>query len=295
MNGKEERHMLVGNDGTRAGLDPQAPDGKGWICKPCSIGPYTGAKREPVLRLVDVEKTLDGRKVLDGITIAVPRGQSTAIIGLSGAGKSLLLKHMIGLMKPDRGQVLLDGIDINRLTRQGLYETRKRFGMLFQSGALFDSLTVFENVAFPLREKTDMPEAKIREKVRGILRKVGLEKAEEKFPDELSGGMVRRVALARAVVMDPEIILFDEPTTGLDPIIRNSILNLICRTYHEHHFTMVMISHDLPDIFQWCHHVAVVHGGKVVEVGTPEEIRNSVTPLVRQLVDGDIAGPVQMM
>jgi len=287
--------MRAGNDGTRAGLDPQTPDAKEWLCKPCSVGPYTGAKREPVLRLIDVEKTLDGRKVLDGITIAVPRGQITAIIGLSGAGKSLLLKHMIGLMRPDRGQVLLDGVDINRLTRQGLYEARKRFGMLFQSGALFDSLTVFENVAFPLRERTDMPEGEIREKVRGILRKVGLEKAEEKFPDELSGGMVRRVALARAMVMDPEIILFDEPTTGLDPIIRNSILNLICRTYHEHHFTMVMISHDLPDIFQWCHHVAVVHDGRVIEVGTPEEIRNSGTPIVRQLVDGDITGPIQLM
>jgi len=285
--------MQVGNDGIRAEPDTRAPEE--WICKPCSVGPYTGAKREPVFRLVGVEKTLDGRKVLDGVTLAIPRGQITAIIGLSGAGKSLLLKHMIGLMKPDRGQVLLDGVDINRLTREGLYETRKRFGMLFQGGALFDSLTVFENVAFPLREKTDMPEGEIRGKVRAILRKVGLEKAEEKFPDELSGGMVRRAALARAVVMDPEIILFDEPTTGLDPIIRNSILNLICRTYHEHHFTMVMISHDLPDIFQWCHHVAVVHGGKVVEVGTPEEIRGSVTPFVRQLVDGDIAGPVPMM
>lgn len=287
--------MRVENGGTRAEHEPQAPDGKDWICKPCSVGPYTGAKREPALRLIDVEKTLDGRKVLDGITIEIPRSQITAIIGLSGAGKSLLLKHMIGLMKPDRGQVFIDGIDINRLTRQGLYEARKRFGMLFQSGALFDSLTVFENVAFPLREKTDMPDGEIREKVRGILRKVGLETAEEKFPDELSGGMVRRVALARAVVMDPEIILFDEPTTGLDPIIRNSILNLICRTYHEHHFTMVMISHDLPDIFQWCHNVVVVHNGKVVEAGTPDGIRNSVDPFVRQLVDGDIAGPVQLM
>jgi phospholipid/cholesterol/gamma-HCH transport system ATP-binding protein len=245
--------------------------------------------------LIDVEKTLDGRKVLDGVTLEIPRSQITAIIGLSGAGKSLLLKHMIGLMKPDRGQVLLDGVDINRLSREGLYEARKRFGMLFQTGALFDSLTVFENVAFPLREKTDMPERELREKVRRILRHVGLENAEEKFPDELSGGMVRRVALARAVVMDPEIILFDEPTTGLDPIIRNSILHLICRTYHEHHFTMVMISHDLPDIFQWCQHVVVVHEGKVVEVGTPGEIRNSVDPFVRQLVDGDIAGPVQLM
>lgn len=287
--------MRVENDGFGAEPDTETLDGKEWVCKPCSIKAYTGEKREPILRLIDVEKTFDGRKVLDDITIAVPRGQITAIIGLSGAGKSLLLKHMIGLMRPDRGQVLLDGVDINRLTRRGLYEVRNRFGMLFQNGALFDSLTVFENVAFPLREKTALPEGEIREKVRGILQKVGLEKAEEKFPDELSGGMVRRAALARAVVMDPEIILFDEPTTGLDPIMRNSILNLVCRTYHEHHFTMVMISHDLPDIFQWCHHVAVVHGGKVVEVGTPEEIQNSVTPFVRQLVDGDITGPVQVM
>lgn len=287
--------MQGGSDGIRDGLDPQATDGNEWLCKPCHVGPYTGPKREPVLRLIDVEKTLDGRKVLNGVTLDIPRGQITAIIGLSGAGKSLLLKHMIGLMKPDRGQVLLDGVDVNRLTRRGLSEARKRFGMLFQGGALFDSLTVFENVAFPLRGKTGMPEREIREKVRGILGKVGLEKAAEKFPDELSGGMVRRAALARAVVMDPEIILFDEPTTGLDPIIRNSILNLICQTYHEHHFTMVMVSHDLPDIFQRVQHVAVVHDGRVVEVGMPEEIQHSVTPFVRQLVDGDIAGPVQLM
>jgi phospholipid/cholesterol/gamma-HCH transport system ATP-binding protein len=156
-------------------------------------------------------------------------------------------------------------------------------------------MNVFENVAFPLREKTELTEGEIREKVRGILRKVGLEASEEKFPDELSGGMVRRAALARAVVMDPEIILFDEPTTGLDPIIRNSILNLVCRTYHEHHFTMVMISHDLPDIFHWCHHVVVVHNGKVVEVGKPGEIRDSANPFVRQLVEGDITGPLQLM
>ena len=287
--------MNTGTEGNRTERERDDRGGEERICTPCSIEADTEAIHDPVLRLIDVEKTLDGRKVLDGVTIDVPRGRIMAIIGLSGAGKSLLLKHMIGLMKPDRGQVLLDGVDINGLTRRELYEVRKRFGMLFQSGALFDSLTVFENVAFPLREKTEMPDGEIREKVRGILRRVGLEKAGEKYPDELSGGMVRRAALARAMVMDPEIILFDEPTTGLDPIIRNSILNLICRTYQEHHFTMVMISHDLPDIFQWCHHVAVVHEGKVIEVGTPDEIRNSGTPFVRQLVDGDIAGPVQLM
>lgn len=249
---------------------------------------------EPILRLVGVEKAFEGKKVLDGVTLDIPRERITAIIGLSGAGKSVLLKHMIGLLKPDRGQVIVDGADINRLSKKELYEVRRRFGMLFQSGALFDSLTVFENVAFPLREKTKMAEGEIREKVLRILRTVGLEGASEKYPDELSGGMVRRVALARAVVLDPEIILFDEPTTGLDPIIRNSILNLFRRAYEENRFTMVMVSHDIPDIFQYCHHVVVVNNGKVVEVGAPEDVRNSSDPFVRQLVDGVVEGPIQL-
>ncbi|MBE0604436.1 MAG: ATP-binding cassette domain-containing protein [Deltaproteobacteria bacterium] len=247
-----------------------------------------------MLRLVGVEKAFEGKKVLDGVTLDIPRERITAIIGLSGAGKSVLLKHMIGLLKPDRGQVIVDGADINRLSKKELYEVRRRFGMLFQSGALFDSLTVFENVAFPLREKTKMAEGEIREKVLRILRTVGLEGASEKYPDELSGGMVRRVALARAVVLDPEIILFDEPTTGLDPIIRNSILNLFRRAYEENRFTMVMVSHDIPDIFQYCHHVVVVNNGKVVEVGAPEDVRNSSDPFVRQLVDGVVEGPIQL-
>ncbi len=264
-------------------------------CEPCSVGPPGDPEGEPILRLEGVETVLEGKKVLDHIDLDVPRNRITAIIGLSGAGKSVLLRHMIGLMKPDRGRVLLDGADLMKYSRKELFEVRKRFGMLFQSGALFDSLDVFENVAFPLREKTNLDETGIRERVRVILRKVGLEGSEEKFPDELSGGMVRRVALARAMVMDPEIILLDEPTTGLDPIIRNSILNLICRTYQDHKFTMVMISHDIPDIFHWCHHVVVVHGGKVIEAGSPEAVRNSTNPFVRQLVEGDIHGPVQLM
>jgi phospholipid/cholesterol/gamma-HCH transport system ATP-binding protein len=264
-------------------------------CEPCSVGPPGEAEGAPIVRLVGVDKILDGKKVLDNIDLDIPRNRITAIIGLSGAGKSVLLKHMIGLLKPDRGQVLLDGVDLRNLSRKELYEARRRFGMLFQSGALFDSLDVFENVAFPLREKTKLGEAQIRERVHILLRKVGLDEAGEKYPDELSGGMVRRVALARAMVMDPEIILFDEPTTGLDPIIRNSILNLICRTFRDHKFTMVMISHDIPDIFHWCHHVVVVHGGKVIEAGPPEAVRNSVNPFVRQLVHGDIHGPIQLM
>ena len=265
------------------------------ICEPCGLETLPAPDGEPVIRLVNVEKTLDGKKVLDGVNLDIPRQRITAIIGLSGAGKSVMLKHMIGLIRPDRGQVLVDGVDIARLSRGELYEIRRRFGMLFQGGALFDSLTVYENVAFPLREKTGLGEEKIRERVLSRLAQVGLEGAQGKFPDELSGGMVRRVAFARAMVTDPEIILFDEPTTGLDPIIRNSILNLICHTYHQHGFTMVMISHDIPEIFLWSHYVVVLHDGKVVEAAPTAEVVHSVNPFVQQLIRGDITGPVHLM
>ncbi len=270
-------------------------NGNSWICEPCGLETLPDPEGEPILRLVNVEKTLEGKKVLDGITLDIPRRRITSIIGLSGAGKSVMLKHMIGLIRPDRGQVLVDGSDISRLSRAELYKVRSRFGMLFQGGALFDSLTVYENVAFPLREKTDLPEEKIRERVLVRLAQVGLEDARGKYPDELSGGMVRRVAFARAMVTDPEIILFDEPTTGLDPIIRNSILNLICHTYHRHGFTMVMISHDIPEIFQWSHYVVVLHDGKVVEAAPTGDVVRSVNPFVQQLIRGDIAGPVHLM
>ncbi len=268
---------------------------KSWICEPCGLEKLPPPGSEPAIRLVGVEKSLEGRTVLGGIDLDIPRQRITALIGLSGAGKSVLLKHMIGLMKPDKGRVLVEGVDIVRLSRNELRKVRRRFGMLFQGGALFDSLTVFENVAFPLREKSPLPETQIRERVRELLAHVGLPDAGDKYLDELSGGMVRRVALARAMVTDPEIILFDEPTTGLDPIIRNSILNLICHTYHRHCFTMVMISHDIPEIFQWCHYVAVIHDGRVIEAGPTDDVVKSVNPFVQQLIRGDIAGPVHLM
>ena len=266
-----------------------------WVCEPCGLERLPPPGGEPAIRLVGVEKSLEGKKVLDGVTLDIPRQRITVIIGLSGAGKSVMLKHMIGLIRPDRGRVLVDGVDISRLSRAELYRIRRRFGMLFQGGALFDSLSVFENVAFPLREKTELGKEEIRNRVLSRLAQVGLEEARGKFPDELSGGMVRRVAFARAMVTDPEIILFDEPTTGLDPIIRNSILNLICHTYHRNSFTMVMISHDIPDIFQWSHHVVVLHDGKVVEAAPTEEVVRSVNPFVQQLIRGDITGPVHLM
>ncbi|MBI5904287.1 MAG: ATP-binding cassette domain-containing protein [Deltaproteobacteria bacterium] len=247
------------------------------------------------IRLVDVETAMAGKQVLNGVTLDIPARRITVIVGLSGAGKSVILRHMIGLTRPDRGQVLVDGIDINRLSRKELYALRDRFGVMFQTGALFESMTVFDNVAFPLREKTDLGEEEIRKKVERLFGLVGLPGINEKYPDELSGGMVRRVALARAMVLDPEIIFFDEPTTGLDPIIRNSILRLVCDTWREHAFTMVMVSHDIPEVFNWCHHLVVVRDGKIAAAGPTASVLASEDPFVRQLLTGDFAGPIRLL
>ena len=259
------------------------------------ILPDPAADGPLAIRLVDVETALLGKQVLDGVTLDIPAGRITVIVGLSGAGKSVILRHMIGLTRPDRGQVVVNGADINLLSRKGLYALRNRFGVMFQTGALFDSMTVFDNVAFPLREKTDQGEGEIRGKVERLLALVGLPDVGEKFPDELSGGMVRRVALARAMVMDPEIIFFDEPTTGLDPIIRNSILKLVCDTWREHAFTMVMVSHDIPEVFHWCHHLVVVRAGKIAAAGPTASVLASEDPFVRQLLTGDFAGPIRLL
>jgi phospholipid/cholesterol/gamma-HCH transport system ATP-binding protein len=281
---------VSGRDPVEAAYDPAARD-PGWL-EPLPPEPGT-----PAIRLEDVVRRMEGRLVLDRVTLDIPRNRITALIGLSGAGKSVILKHMVGLEKPDAGRVLVEGSDINALSRRDLSLLRHRIGMLFQGGALFDSMTVFDNVAFPLREREQarLPEAEIAGRVARRLAMVGLEGAGDKYPDELSGGMVRRVALARAVVADPEIILFDEPTTGLDPIIRNSILHLIAETYRRHGFTMVMVSHDLPDIFHWCHHVAVVRDGRVIEAGDVASVLRSGQPFVQQLIHGDIHGPVRLM
>ena len=240
---------------------------------------------KPVIRLVGVEKTLGGQPVLQGVNLEIPRGKVTTVIGKSGGGKSVLLKHMIGLLKPDRGQVLVDGIDITRLGARELNEVRKKFAMLFQGAALFDSLTGFENVAFPLREKTRLKEAEIGRKVLEMLEAVGLTGMGHKFPAELSGGMRKRAGLARALVMGPEIILFDEPTTGLDPLLARTIHDLIVETHRKFGFTTVMVSHEIPEIFGISDYVAMLLDGTIAEMAPSEEFQRTRNPGVREFIN----------
>lgn len=237
-----------------------------------------------MIKLVGVEKTLGGQPVLCGVDLTIPSGKLTTIIGRSGGGKSVLLKHMIGLLQPDRGAVWVDGVEISRLRSKQLNEVRKRFAMLFQGAALFDSLTVFENVAFPLREKLRLPDAEVTRKVEEKLEQVGLTGMGHKFPAELSGGMKKRAGLARALVMEPEIILFDEPTTGLDPLMANTIHDLILTTHRTFGFTAVMVSHEIPEIFSISDYVAMLMDGRIVAMAPSAEFQRTTDPAIREFI-----------
>lgn len=248
-----------------------------------------------MITLRNVHKSFGSQKVLDGLNLEIPDGKITAIIGPSGEGKSVLLKHLIGLLQPDSGQVQVDGESLLGLRRSQLNLIREKFGMLFQNVALFDSMTCFENVAFPLQEKTKLPRDEIRRRVLSALEDVGLKNVEDKFPDELSGGMKKRVGLARAVVLNPKIILFDEPTTGLDPIIKSAIHQLIKDTHAKFGFTAVIVSHEIPEIFDVAQNVAMLYKGKILQHGSSDEIRKSEHPAVRQFISGSLDGPIRMI
>jgi len=239
-----------------------------------------------MIKLVKVCKTFKDQKVLDNLDFEIEPEKITVIIGRSGGGKSVLLKHMIGLIRPDSGQVFVDRIDIAKLNDKQLNEARKKFGMLFQDAALFDSMTVGENVAFPLMEHTRLSKKNIDKIVNEKLLQVGLKDITHKMPSELSGGMRKRVGLARAIALDPKIILFDEPTTGLDPIMCESVDNLIVETQRQTKATFVVISHDIKSTFKIAHKVAMLYNGKIRAEGTPEEIRLSDDPVVMQFVRG---------
>lgn len=248
--------------------------------------------RETIIELIDVKKTLKGVNVLNGLNLKIHKGEILTVMGMSGVGKSVLLKHLIGLMKPDSGKILIYGKDISKLAGNELDKIREKFGYLFQDGALFDSMDVLDNITFPLKERTNYSYKAIRKKSMDLLKHVGLEGIEKKWPDELSGGMKRRVAIARSLVMEPEIILFDEPTTGLDPIICASIHNLIVESHSIFDFTAVIISHEVPRIFEIATRVAMIYEGKIIQVGTPDEIMNSTNSFVQQFIKGSLKGPV---
>ena len=245
-----------------------------------------------MLKLIGVTKTLGGQQVLRGVDLAVPEGKLTTIIGRSGEGKSVLLKHMIGLLQPDSGEVWVDNVEISRLRGHALNEVRKRFAMLFQGAALFDSLTVFENVAFPLREKLRLKGPEVTNRVEEKLDQVGLTGMGHKFPAELSGGMRKRAGLARALVMQPEIMLFDEPTTGLDPLMAKSIHDLITSMQRKFRFTAVMVSHEIPEIFGISDYVAILKQGKIAAMAEPSEFQRTTDPEIKEFIS--VGGTVLM-
>lgn len=248
-----------------------------------------------MIKIRNLKKYFNDKKVLDGVNLEIEKGKITVIIGRSGEGKSVLIKHVIGLLKPDSGQILLDDQDISAMTERELNEVRRRFGMLFQGAALFDSMTVGENVAFPLREHTEMPEEDLQKVIREKLRKVGLKDIENMMPADLSGGMKKRVGLARAIAMDPEIVLFDEPTTGLDPIMADNIATLILDTQRDLKTTYIVITHDISMTYKVADKVAMLHEGRIIEQGDVDYMKTSQNPILRQFLEGHSEGPIKVL
>jgi phospholipid/cholesterol/gamma-HCH transport system ATP-binding protein len=238
-----------------------------------------------MIEIRQVHKQFDGRPVLRGVDLCIRRGEAVVIAGKSGCGKTVLLKSIIGLLRPERGEILVDGEDVVRLRKKDLYRVRRKFGMLFQGAALFDSMSVAENVALPLREHTTLDEAECRVRVAEKLEWVGLPGTEGKKPSELSGGMRKRVGLARALTMDPEILLYDEPTTGLDPVTSSTINELIASMNRRLRVTSIAVTHDIHSAFRIGRRIVLLHEGAVAFDGTVREFRHSDLPLVREFLD----------
>ena len=238
-----------------------------------------------MITIKNLKKSFNGFQVLRGVNLVIPEGKTTFIMGQSGTGKSVLLKHLVGLLSPDEGEIWFENRDLTKLSEKEWQEVRKKIGYLFQEGALFDSMTVGENVAFPLIEHAKLPEKEIERKVDELLSAVGLLEAKDKYPSELSGGMRKRAALARTLALHPQVILFDEPTTGLDPILQRSILDLIMEVKNRFNLTCVIISHDVPLALHYADQIAFLHEGVIAQIGSPEQIRNSNHPFVRKFLD----------
>ncbi len=245
-----------------------------------------------MITLDGLHKELDNQKVLDGLDLQIEKGETMVVIGRSGSGKSVTLKHMVGLMWPDRGRVIIDGTELSGLKEREMRQVRRRFGVLFQSAALLSWLDIFENVALPLREHTRKDEDEIREIVLDRLDLLDMKQHANKMPSDLSGGMKKRAGLARAIVLAPEIMLYDEPSAGLDPVMANRINHLILDVQKELGVTSVVVTHDMNSAYLVADRIAMLYKGKIIQVGEPDEIRKSDDPVVRQFVHGKIEGPI---
>jgi phospholipid/cholesterol/gamma-HCH transport system ATP-binding protein len=245
-----------------------------------------------MIEIKEVYKSFGNNQVLNGVDLNINQGETIVILGRSGCGKSVLLKHIIGLMKPDEGQIFIDGEEITAYSYEKLSNLRKRFGMLFQGAALFDSMTVEENVGLGLTEHTDLSKEKIKEIVKEKLRLVGMAGVENLKPAELSGGMKKRVGLARAIAMDPDIVLYDEPTTGLDPIMADVINELVISLRNTLKITSIAVTHDIVSAYKIADRIAMLYEGKIIWVGTPEETKNTTDPVVKQFIHGSSVGPI---
>ncbi len=256
---------------------------------PVDYGPLL----EPsVIELCDLTKSLGGRVVLDGVSLSIRKGETMSIIGGSGAGKSVTLKHIVGLMKPDRGCVRINGVDVTRSNHGTLEAIRKKIGFCFQGSALLNSMTVFENVALPLREHERLTEEEIHRRVQEKLELVNLGDAGHKMPSEISGGMKKRVGLARAIIRNPEILLYDEPTAGLDPPSGTQINDLIIDMQKKLGVTSLLVTHDMSSVFRVSNRIAMLLGGRIVKIGTPAEFRASDDPVIKQFIYGESEGPL---
>jgi len=251
--------------------------------------------KNPLIEIQHLQKVFGTKEVLKDINLVFPKGSTTVILGLSGGGKSTIIKHIVGLMKPTSGKIYVDGVEVSGCSEKELREVRKNIGYLFQDGAMFDSMNIFDNVAFPLREHYSLSENEIEERVMKMLSMTGLDatRVAKLFPNELSGGMRKRAGLARAIIMEPKIILYDEPTSGLDPITSDLITQLILKLQKELGVTSVLITHDMKESFKAADYLAFLFEGEIIEWGENEAFKHSTNPYVQQLLAGSGEGPIQ--
>jgi phospholipid/cholesterol/gamma-HCH transport system ATP-binding protein len=286
---EEADEREYGRDYAIPGVDPSDPDPYRW---------HTGEKRdhggEDAIEIIDLVKQFGRTRILNGLNLGLPDEQISMVLGPSGTGKSVLIKHIVGLLYPDAGDVLVHGESVPNMTDDELFEVRKKFGLLFQDGALFGSMNLYDNVAFPLRQHTDKGEEEIGEIVNRRLREVGLMEAVYKMPNELSGGMRKRAGFARALVLDPAIVMFDEPDSGLDPVRTALLCELIREVHEENGGCYLVISHDLGTARRIADFIAVLWKGKIVESGPKEELFNSDNEFVAQFLNADVEGPLAM-